>query len=107
VGRRDHQVKVRGHRIELGAIETALLSSDEIADVAVVVRGEGISARLCACVVPSGEKPPSLLFLKALCAARLPRYMIVDEVVHLAELPRTRNGKLDRQALAREGEPGE
>jgi len=99
VARRDHMVKVRGHRIELGEIEAALLASDAIREAGVVVRGTGMSARLRAFIAADADAAPSLLQCKRLCAARLPRYMIVDEVERLDELPRTRNGKLDRKAL--------
>ena len=102
VGRRDHMVKVRGHRIELGEIETVLSSSldDQIEQVVVVVVGEGAAARLRACIVPREHGTPSLLRCKTACATKLPRYMIVDQVMSFDALPRTRNGKVDRRALA-------
>lgn len=99
VGRRDHMVKVRGHRIELGDVEAALLSHPAVHEAAVVVVGEGMEARLVAFVAARGE-PPSLLELKRTCAERLPRYMIVSAVRAVAELPRTRNGKVDRTELS-------
>ncbi len=98
-GRRDHMVKVRGHRVELGDVEATLTSHARLRDVAVVVDGEGIEARLVAFIVCDGE-PPSLLELKRHCAEHLPRYMIVDRVERLRELPRTRNGKVDRLSLS-------
>jgi len=62
------------------------------------VDGNGMAARIVAVVVPVGP-PPGLLALKRHCAERLPRYMIPDSVLTVAELPRTRNGKTDRQTL--------
>ena len=103
VGRRDAMVKIRGHRVELGEVEAALLGHPEIEDVGVVAAGAGIDARLVACLATRGEPPP-LLDLKRHCAERLPRHMIIDRAVHLSELPRTRNGKLDRLALRRMAE---
>jgi clorobiocin biosynthesis protein CloN4 len=100
VGRRDHMVKVRGHRIELGDVEAALGAHPDVREVAVVVRGEGTAARLVA-VVAAGARRPHLLELKRHCAERLPRFMIVDDVNYLEALPRTRNGKVDRIALGR------
>lgn len=100
VGRLDQMVKIRGHRVELGDIETALQEHPAIHETAVVVAGVGLEARLIAFIVPASEVAPSLLEMKRSCAARLPRYMIVDEVRVLPALPRTRNGKLDRQTLA-------
>ncbi|MBJ6765272.1 amino acid adenylation domain-containing protein [Myxococcaceae bacterium JPH2] len=99
VGRRDSMLKVRGRRIEPGEIEAALLTHPDVQAVGVVARGSGLEARLVACVVSPSPRPPSLLQLKKHCAERLPRYMIVDEVRVLSELPRTQNGKLDRRAL--------
>ena len=104
VGRRDQMVKVRGHRIELGDVEAALATHSGICDVAVVVVGSGLDARLVAFVETSGPTP-TLLELKRHCAERLPRYMIVDAVRPIDRLPRTRNGKIDRMGLsARAGE---
>ena len=100
IGRRDRQVKIRGHRIELGDIEAALEGHPNIHEVAVTVVGTGLEARLVAFIVPVGETVPSLLEIKRLCAERLPRYMIVDDIHPLSELPRTRNGKIDRLALS-------
>jgi len=100
VGRRDQMVKIRGHRVELGEVEAALLAHPALHDVAVAVAGSGIEARLVAFLTSSGD-PPSLLEIKRLCAERVPRHMIVDSVVAVDELPRTRNGKVDRLALRR------
>ncbi|MBX7096415.1 MAG: amino acid adenylation domain-containing protein [Myxococcaceae bacterium] len=99
VGRRDNMVKVRGRRIELGEVEAALMGHPEVQDVAVVAVGEGHEGQLVAFVVPKPGKDPSLMSLKAACAERVPRYMIVDVVHMLEALPRTRNGKTDRLAL--------
>jgi amino acid adenylation domain-containing protein len=101
IGRRDHMVKVRGHRVELGDIEAALEEHPDIHEVAALVIGSGMQARLIAYVVINTNKQaPSLLEIKRHCAERLPRYMIVDVVRVLPALPRTRNGKVDRLALS-------
>jgi amino acid adenylation domain-containing protein len=100
VGRRDHMVKVRGHRIELGEVEATLMAHPDVGDAAVVVTGEGIYAALEAFVVPAGGRAPGVLALKRHSAQSLPTYMIVDRVHLVAELPRTRNGKVDRAKLA-------
>lgn len=100
VGRLDDLVKVRGHRIELGEIEAALGTHPSVADVAVVVVGHGLEARLHAVVVPAaGEPAPSLLAMKRFCAQHLPTYMIIDVVHQVATLPLTPNGKTNRPAL--------
>jgi L-proline---[L-prolyl-carrier protein] ligase len=98
VGRRDQMIKLRGHRVELGDVEAALLLHPEVDEAAVAVVGSGVEARLVAFLVVQSELP--LLELKRHCAERLPRYMIVDRAIYLHELPRTRNGKVDRLALA-------
>jgi clorobiocin biosynthesis protein CloN4 len=97
VGRRDSMVKVRGHRIELGEVEAAVLAHPAVHEAGVVVAGEGAEARLVAFVVPRAEL--SILDLKRHCAERLPRSMLVHELRRVDELPRTRNGKVDRLAL--------
>jgi amino acid adenylation domain-containing protein len=99
LGRRDHMVKVRGHRIELRDVEIALEKHPAIREVAVSVDGEGMQARLVACIVFNEGMSLSLLAIKKHCADRLPRYMIVDVVKEFSQLPRTRNGKIDRLAL--------
>ncbi|MEU5959451.1 amino acid adenylation domain-containing protein [Streptomyces sp. NPDC047525] len=100
VGRRDHMVKVRGHRIELGDVEAALTAHPAVAEAVVLVVGSGIEARLVAFVVPAKDCDLGVLALRRHCAERLPRYMVADEFRVTAELPRTRNGKADRAALA-------
>ena len=101
LGRRDHMVKVRGHRVELGEIEAVLQEHPAIREAAVVTSGTGLDVRLVAFAVTAGAARPSLLALKEHCATRLARYMIVDRVRYLDQLPRTRTGKVDTLALAR------
>ena len=97
-------VKVRGMRIEIGEIEAALLEDPRIAELGVVVAGAGMAARLVAFVRTHEGARVSLLSAKRHCAERLPRYMIIDELRTLAELPRTGTGKLDRRALVKMAE---
>ncbi len=95
LGRLDHQVKVRGFRVELGEIETALLAHPEIQDAAVLALGEGGDRRLVAYVV--GNAPDLRGYLKE----KLPEYMVPSAFVALDALPLTPNGKIDRRALAK------
>jgi clorobiocin biosynthesis protein CloN4 len=104
-GRRDHMVKVRGHRVELGDVEAAVLQHASVRNAAAFVRSEGLAARLVVCLAVGSERPPTLLEMKRFCAERLPRSMIPDEVIAMPELPRNRNGKIDRQALAAAAQP--
>lgn len=98
LGRLDDQVKVRGQRVELGEVEAALRSHPQVGDVAVVMVGEGRDAALAAYVVPRGNKPDPA-DVRAFLAERLPMTMLPRAVVALDALPRTRSGKLDRNAL--------
>jgi amino acid adenylation domain-containing protein len=99
LGRRDQMVKLRGYRIEIGDIERSLEHLDGVQEVAVVVIGEGLQARLISFLVLKKGEKLSLLDVKRHCAAHLPRYMIVDAIRILPALPRTRNGKVDRLLL--------
>ncbi|WP_433412606.1 amino acid adenylation domain-containing protein [Microtetraspora malaysiensis] len=101
LGRRDHLVKVRGCRMELGDVEAALAAHPEVDEAAVIVVGDGDDARLEAFVVPVSGRAPGLLALKRHSAERLPPYMIADRIHLVAGLPRTGNGKVDRAALGR------
>jgi clorobiocin biosynthesis protein CloN4 len=100
VGRRDLMVKVRGYRVELGDVESALAAHPDVEEVAVVATGTGVDARLEAFVVPTPGRAPGVLTLKRHIAERLPPYMIADRIHLIVMLPRTGNGKVDRAALA-------
>jgi clorobiocin biosynthesis protein CloN4 len=99
VGRDDHMVKVRGHRLELGEVEAVLSSHLDAAEVAVITSGEGIDCRLVAFIVLRPEGNSGILAFKRHSSASLPPYMIPDEILFVAKLPRTANGKVDRAAL--------
>jgi len=101
LGRRDHQIKTRGYRVELGEIE-ALLHCHPAVDEAVVLAlpDETIGNRLAAVVVTKEKAQVSKADLQQHCAKGLPRYMVPSSVVFRPNLPRTSSGKVDRQALA-------
>ncbi|SFL53980.1 non-ribosomal peptide synthetase [Streptomyces pini] len=102
LGRTDDQVKVRGFRVELGEVETALAGRAGVARATVVVReDEPGDRRLTGYVVPEEGAEADFDTAAALrdLAAELPEYMVPAAIVVLAELPRTENGKLDRRAL--------
>jgi amino acid adenylation domain-containing protein len=107
VGRRDAMVKVRGHRIDLGEVEAAVTAHPDIVETAVVVVGEGLERRLVAAAVGRPGAAPGLLEIKRWCAERLPRHMIVHGLRLFDELPRNRNGKLDRRGIVESLAEGE
>lgn len=98
LGRRDGQVKIRGHRIEKGAIETALIGCDGVRDAAVIVTGAGTDKALVACVAADGAGNEGVW--RRELAARLPIYMMPARFIVMATLPVNANGKCDRRALA-------
>lgn len=100
LGRTDHQLKVRGHRIEAAAIESELRSHPDVGQAAVVARPVGgrAGAQLVAYVVPSGPGFDAHAVREAL-GQQLPEYMVPDVVVALAAIPRLPNGKLDAASL--------
>ncbi|MFI9817647.1 non-ribosomal peptide synthetase [Saccharothrix variisporea] len=93
LGRADHQVKVRGFRIEPGEVEAALLATGEVRQAVVVPR----DARLVAYLVT--DHPIDWARLRAALAERLPDYMLPATAVVLDAFPLTPNGKIDRKAL--------
>jgi acyl carrier protein len=101
VGRRDGQVKVRGHRVELGEIEALMRQEEGVRDAVVVVRQDARGEqRLVAYVVPGTPERPSLIDeMRATLRQQLPDYMIPAAFVRLDSLPLTANGKVDRRAL--------
>jgi amino acid adenylation domain-containing protein len=101
LGRRDHQVKTRGYRVELGEIETRLAAHPAVDEVVVVaVPDDEVTNRLKAVVVTKAGAQVTADQLKQHCAATLPRYMVPELLEFLAALPRTSSGKVDRRALA-------
>ncbi|MFI9050850.1 amino acid adenylation domain-containing protein [Streptomyces sp. NPDC053427] len=102
VGRTDAQVKVRGHRVELGEVETALAGHPAVGQVAVLFRTDGPGARLVGYVSPAAgadARAADAAALRAFLADGLPDYMIPSVFVTLEALPLTPNGKVDRRAL--------
>jgi hypothetical protein len=123
LGRVDHQVKVRGFRIEPGEVEAVLEAHPAVAQAVVVAHGGagegtgllvayvvaadghsiGAVAELNRVVAAAGDSVHDVAELRSHVGARLPEYMVPAAVVVLEQMPLTANGKLDRQALP---EPG-
>ncbi|MGN9781344.1 non-ribosomal peptide synthetase [Nonomuraea sp. ZG12] len=99
-GRADHQVKIRGHRVEPAEVEAAFLGLPEVTQVAVVVHEHRPGdRRLVAYVVPRDRHGADASSLRSRAGRALPHYLAPAAVVLVADLPLTTNGKLDRDAL--------
>ncbi|MFG2605963.1 amino acid adenylation domain-containing protein [Streptomyces sp. NPDC048514] len=98
-GRRDHQVKLRGLRLEPGEVESVACEHPEVRSaVAVVRRDGGTDPRLVLYVTPLLDAG-SVVAVRAHLAARLAEQCVPSAIVPLAALPLTANGKCDRAAL--------
>jgi amino acid adenylation domain-containing protein len=99
MGRTDHQVKIRGHRIELEEIEVALLDHPDVRQAVVMMREVAGDRRLIAFVVLA-QPLEMTAELRRHLSRRLPDYMVPTAFVMRDALPLTTNGKVDRQALS-------
>ena len=104
IGRRDHQVKIRGCRVEPGAVEAALSSCRGVQDAAVVVReGRGAAeTRLAGYVVLQSSAIAMPGDIRAELRTKLPDYMVPATIAIVGALPWTASGKVNRAALQRE-----
>ncbi len=101
LGRIDHQIKIRGMRVELGNIEHAIMSHPFVKDAAVVaLANESQEKKLYACIV---MKDASLTLstpdLRAYLRVKIPLHMIPDDTIVQERLPLTHHGKIDRSAI--------
>jgi len=108
LGRNDNQVKIRGHRVEVGEIEAALRRHPGVRDAVITAREDGSDEkRLLAYVVPApGESPAdgngaslSTSKLRSYLQSKLPAHMIPSVITFLQEMPLTPNGKVDRRSF--------
>jgi acyl carrier protein len=98
IGRIDHQVKLRGFRVELGEIESQLVSHPAVKETVVIVMEDQTGDKyLCAYIVTS--QPGLELELKKYLSHFMPDYMIPSYFVPIEKIPLTPNGKIDRSAL--------
>lgn len=103
IGRVDHQVKVRGYRIDLGDIESNLRQHREVKEAVVLSKAFGEQdQRLVAFVVPrhrGGSRDQTGSQLRSFLKQRVPDYMVPNDVIVLEEMPLNPNGKIDRNVL--------
>jgi epothilone synthetase B len=100
LGRADLQVKIGGHRVELGEVEAALATCPEVAAaLAVTFTDEHREKRLAACLIAKDDASIDPQAIRTALASRLPAYMVPAHVVCLRSFPLTPNGKVDRKAL--------
>ncbi|MFB7026746.1 MULTISPECIES: amino acid adenylation domain-containing protein [unclassified Streptomyces] len=107
LGRRDSQVKLRGHRVELGELELAAEKLPALRAAAAAVHGTGERAALCLFALPAPGAAVDARELRDALRAELPPYMIPRHVLTIDAMPLTDNGKIDRKALLRRFDRGE
>lgn len=100
LGRLDHQIKIRGYRVELGEIEIALAEHPAVRECVVIARDDTPDEkRLVAYVETASDKVVDSVELRRFLQIKLPDYMIPSAFVRLEALPLTPNGKVDRKKL--------
>ncbi|HUH37196.1 MAG TPA: non-ribosomal peptide synthetase, partial [Spongiibacteraceae bacterium] len=99
MGRRDHQIKIRGYRVELGEIEACLRQHPAVREAAVILREDRPGDQRLVAYVTAGEGQPVAQVLRDYSAQHLPEFMVPAAVVVMPALPLTPNGKIDRNAL--------
>jgi hypothetical protein len=99
IGREDNQVKLVGYRIELGEIESVLASHSGVREAIVILREDVPGKKQLVAYVTAVAPGLEAGELRRYAGERLPEYMVPASFVLLDALPRTPNGKIDRQAL--------
>lgn len=99
VGRIDHQVKVRGHRIELGEVESVLRLHPVVENCVVLVDDDQITGQHLLAFVEAASGGGGIGELREFLEMRLPPYMMPADIVPVRRFPLNANGKIDRDAL--------
>lgn len=97
IGRKDEQVKIRGHRIELGEVESQLLLKESIREVAALLISKDDKQLV---VYYVSDKEELVSELRNHLSGKLPDYMLPDHYVQLETMPLTSNGKINKKALS-------
>ncbi|MDP8992305.1 MAG: acyl--CoA ligase [Actinomycetota bacterium] len=103
LGRLKELVNRAGLKVAPSEVEAAIVRHAGVADAAVIATPDPVlSEATCACVVPTDGEPPGLADLRAFLAPTLARHKLPDELCVVQRIPRTRVGKVDRAALAKQ-----
>ena len=107
LGRKDRQIKTRGHRVELDEVEAVLLAHDDVKEAAVFAVPDGEASRkIEAAVITRPESPVDAADLTRHAAGRLARYAVPTRFEIVDSFPRTSTGKIDRRRLQTAAEQG-
>jgi natural product biosynthesis luciferase-like monooxygenase protein len=99
IGRRDQQVKIRGHRVELAEIEAIVAQDPRVRRCVVTLREDTPGDQRLVAYVVGRDGSVGASALREMLRSRVPEFMVPSHVITLAELPYTPNGKLDKKAL--------
>jgi len=102
LGRKDHQIKTRGYRVELNAVETAIINQSVVSEAAVFsVKNEDETISIHAAIILKKEKIEDVdeAKLKVDLKKSLPFYAIPERIFFMGNFPRTGSGKIDRNAI--------
>ena len=99
LGRDDQMVKIRGYRVEMGEIESALCQHPGIQEAVVIAWDQNKSDKRLVAYLAGKKDATAVSELRDYLKARLPEYMVPSAYVMMEALPLTPNGKIDRQAL--------
>lgn len=103
IGRKDHLIKIRGYRVELGEIESVLYNHPKVGEVAAIaIQHQIMETQIKVFVVPKESSLLTESEIKSHCIKYLPRYMIPEQIEFRTSLPRTATDKIDRQCLQTE-----
>ena len=97
LGRKDHQIKLRGLRIELGEVESVIAHVEGVKNVVIMIRQIGGKEHLCAYF--TADRPIDIGKMKSEISKSLTQYMVPTAYLQLEKMPMTPNGKTDLKAL--------
>lgn len=100
ISRKDYQVKIRGHRVELEEIENTILEHPNVKNVSVLIKKLGNTSELISYYTKNNHCDDLPTVLKMDLEKKLPKYMIPISFIEIKEMPITANGKIDKKKLS-------